>query len=76
MMMMGGGPPGMGFGGEGFGRGGRGGGGGFDPTAFLGRMDTNGNGSLDPDEMQGPARFFLDRMAQNNPRSTSRNQFH
>ena len=77
MMMMGGGPPGMSFGGEGFGRGGRGGrdgggrdggGGGFDPTAFLGRMDTNGNGSLDPDEMQGPARFFLDRMAQNNPK--------
>jgi len=60
-MMMGGAP-----GGEGFGRGGFRGG--FDPSSFLSRLDSNGNGSLDPDEMQGPARFMLDRMAQGNPR--------
>jgi Ca2+-binding EF-hand superfamily protein len=31
-------------------------------------MDTNGNGSIDPEEAQGPARFMLDRMARNNPK--------
>ena len=31
-------------------------------------MDTNGNGMLDPDEAQGPARFMLDRMARSNPK--------
>jgi Ca2+-binding EF-hand superfamily protein len=31
-------------------------------------MDTNGNGSLDPEEVQGPARFMLERMARNNPK--------
>ena len=31
-------------------------------------MDSNGNGQIDMDEMQGPARFMLDRMAQNNPK--------
>jgi Ca2+-binding EF-hand superfamily protein len=31
-------------------------------------MDTNGNGSLDPEEAQGPARFMLERMARNNPK--------
>ena len=31
-------------------------------------MDTNGNGMLDPDEAQGPARFMLDRMARDNPK--------
>lgn len=70
-MMMGG--PGGGWGGRG-GRGGEGGGGmggmggGFDPSQFLTRMDTNGNGSLDPDEAQGPARFMLERMARDNPK--------
>lgn len=53
----------------GFGGGGdRGGSGGFDPSSFLTRMDTNGNGMLDPDEAQGPARFMLDRMARSNPK--------
>lgn len=51
-----------GFGGGGFG------GGGFDPSGFLNRLDSNGNGSIDPDEMQGPAKFFLDRMARSNPK--------
>jgi Ca2+-binding EF-hand superfamily protein len=44
------------------------GGGGFDPSSFISRMDTNGNGSIDPEEAQGPARFMLDRMARNNPK--------
>lgn len=44
------------------------GGGGFDPSSFITRMDTNGNGSIDPEEAQGPARFMLDRMARNNPK--------
>ena len=54
----------------GFGGGDRGGSssGGFDPSSFLSRMDTNGNGMLDPDEAQGPARFMLDRMARSNPK--------
>jgi hypothetical protein len=51
-----------GFGGGGFS------GGGFDPSQFISRMDTNGNGSIDPEEAQGPARFMLDRMARNNPK--------
>ena len=42
--------------------------GGFDPSSFLTRMDVNGNGMLDPDEAQGPARFMLDRMARSNPK--------
>ena len=69
MMGPGGGPP---WGGGGFGGGGRGGMpggmGGFDPSQFLTRMDTNGNGMLDPEEAQGPARFMLDRMARDNPK--------
>lgn len=68
----GGGDRGGGFGGGdrggGFGGGDRGSGGGFDPSSFLTRMDTNGNGMLDPDEAQGPARFMLDRMARSNPK--------
>jgi hypothetical protein len=77
MMMMGGGAWGGGGGGGGGGWGGdRGGdrgrgswgGGGFDPSQFITRMDTNGNGSLDPEEVQGPARFMLERMARNNPK--------
>ena len=58
----GGGPPGGGF---------RGGGdrgrGGFDPTEMLKRLDRNGNGTIDPDEQQGPASFLIGRMAQSNP---------
>jgi Ca2+-binding EF-hand superfamily protein len=42
--------------------------GGFDPSMFLGRMDRNGNGSIDPDEMEGPARFMIERMARSNPK--------
>ncbi|MBM3964257.1 MAG: hypothetical protein FJ308_04210 [Planctomycetes bacterium] len=67
----GGGSPwgGGGFGGGSFGGGGfGGGGGGFDPSQFISRMDTNGNGSIDPEEAQGPARFMLDRMARGNPK--------
>ncbi|MGN6546921.1 MAG: hypothetical protein ACTHK7_17840 [Aureliella sp.] len=60
----GGGPPG------GFGGGPPGGfsPGGFSPIDMLKRFDRNSNGMLDPDEREGPARFFLERMAQNNPR--------
>ena len=54
--------------GGGFGGFSSGGGGGFDPSSFLTRMDTNGNGMLDPEEAQGPARFMLDRMARTNPK--------
>jgi Ca2+-binding EF-hand superfamily protein len=69
MMMMGGGGWGGGRGGDRGGPGGGGfGGGGFDPSQFLTRMDTNGNGSLDPEEAQGPARFMLERMARDNPK--------
>lgn len=74
MMMMGGDRGGM-RGGDRGGGGDRGSGGdrggfrgGFDPSSMLSRLDTNQNGQLDPDEMQGPARFMLERMAQGNPR--------
>lgn len=33
--------------------------GGFDPTDFLKRLDTNGNGSLEPDEVSGRASGFV-----------------
>lgn len=48
------------------GRGDRGDGGGrrmFDPGEMVSRLDQNGNGQIDPEEMQGPARFFLERAA-------------
>jgi Ca2+-binding EF-hand superfamily protein len=65
-------PGGSPWGGRGGDRGGMrmefgGGGGGFDPSSFISRMDRNGNGNIDPDEMEGPARFMLERMARNNP---------
>ncbi|TWU02432.1 EF-hand domain-containing protein [Stieleria varia] len=70
----GGGPPQFGGGGDRGSRGGppggdRGsrGGGGFDPSGFLSRLDTNGNGILDPDEQQGPAQFMITRMQQSDP---------
>lgn len=66
-----GGPPGGGFGGggdRGGDRGGGFGGGSFSPIDMLRRFDRNGNNMLDPDEMEGPAKFFVDRMAQSNPR--------
>lgn len=47
---------------------GGGGMGGFDPSSMLSRFDRNGNKMLDPDETQGPAGFFLQRMAQSNPK--------
>jgi len=34
---------------------------------MLQQFDTNGNQMIDMDEMQGPARFMLDRMARDNP---------
>ncbi len=60
--MPGGGPGGMRGGPGGWG-GMRGGGPGGGPAGFLARMDANGNGMLDPEESQGPARMFLDRIA-------------
>ncbi|MCA9142370.1 MAG: EF-hand domain-containing protein [Planctomycetaceae bacterium] len=53
-----GGPPG----GGGF-RGGPPGGSGFSPADMLRRFDQNGNGMIDPAEAQGPASFFLQRIA-------------
>lgn len=65
----GGGPPGGGFGGgpPSGGRGGSSGRGGFDPSSFLSRLDTNGNGVLDPDEQQGPAQFMIQRIQSSDP---------
>lgn len=56
--------------------GGESGGGSFGGGAFFGgglsdmirRFDRNRNNMIDPDEVAGPASFFLQRMAQNNPR--------
>lgn len=64
----GGGPPGRGGFDRGGDRGGDRGRGGFDPADMLRRFDRNGNNMIDPDEAEGPARFFLQRLAQNNPR--------
>ncbi len=59
-----------GGGGEGFrGGGGEGGRGGFDPSSFLSRLDANGNGQLDPDEMQGPLASCLSEWLGTIPRS-------
>lgn len=65
----GGGPPSGGFrGGPPSGsRGGSSGRGGFDPSSFLSRLDTNGNGVLDPEEQQGPAQFMIQRMQSSDP---------
>ncbi len=65
----GGGMPGGGFGG-GFGgmRGGDRGGGGFNPVDMLTRFDRNNNKMIDPEEAEGPAKFFLERLAQSNPK--------
>ncbi len=57
-----GGAPGGGRGGD------SGGGGGFNPADMLKRFDRNGNNMIDPEEAQGPAQFFLQRLAQNNPK--------
>ncbi len=70
----GGGMPGGGFPGGGFpgggDRGSRGGsgGGGFNPAEMLSRFDRNNNKMIDPDEAEGPARFFLERLAASNPK--------
>jgi EF hand len=63
-----GGMPSSGFGG--FRGGGDRGGGmpGFNPADMLKRFDQNNNNMIDPDEAQGPARFFLERLAQSNPK--------
>lgn len=37
-------------------------------TDMIRRFDRNGNNMIDPDETQGPAGFFLQRMAQSNPK--------
>ncbi len=60
-----GGPGGMpgGPGGMPGGPGGMPGGPGGGASSFLSRMDTNGNGMLDPEESEGRARMFLDRIA-------------
>ncbi|WP_417734093.1 EF-hand domain-containing protein [Rosistilla oblonga] len=52
-------------------RGGRGGRGGGDPSSFIDRLDRNGNGMIDTDEMQGPAKYMIDRMARENPKIDS-----
>ncbi len=36
-------------------------------SEFLKRLDRNGNGMIDPDEQQGPAKFILERMARSMP---------
>jgi len=41
--------------------------GGFDPSSFLTRLDTNGNGVLDPDEQQGRMRSFIERLQSSDP---------
>jgi Ca2+-binding EF-hand superfamily protein len=66
----GGGFEGGGFPGGGMRSGGgdRGGGGGFNPADMLSRFDRNGNKMIDPEEAEGPARFFLERLAQSNPK--------
>ena len=38
------------------------------PTDFLRRVDENGNGMIDPSEMEGRMGSFIRRMAENNPR--------
>lgn len=55
-------------------RGGRGGGfgGGDFRTRILERMDSNGNGFIEPDEMQGNARRLVERMADDAGMSTNR----
>jgi len=58
-----GGPPG-GFPGGGPSGGSRGG---FDPSSFVDRLDRNGNGMLDPDEMEGPAGFMVSRLQREDP---------
>src|SRR6056297_2572459 len=66
----GGGPPGGGFGGRGGGPPGGGSssrGGGMDPSSFLKRLDSNGNGVLEPSEQQGPASFLISRMQREDP---------
>ena len=42
--------------------------GGTDLSSFLTRVDSNNNRMLDPGEMQGPARFMLDRLKRDNPK--------
>ena len=69
----GGGFPGGGFPGGGFpgggDRGSRGSiGGGFNPADMLSRFDRNNNKMIDPEEAEGPARFFLERLAASNPK--------
>lgn len=58
-----GGPPGGGGRGSSRGGGDRGSSrGGFDPSSFLSRLDRNGNGTIDPEEQQGPAQFLIQRI--------------
>jgi len=38
------------------------------PADFLKRLDANGNGMLDPAEIEGRFGYFIKRMAENNPR--------
>lgn len=64
--------PGGGGPGGGRGPGGGGPGGGFDPTEMLRRMDANGNGQLDPNEVSDRARGFLNRMTEGTGIDTSK----
>ncbi len=54
------------WGGGGWSGGGFGGGGGM--ADMVRRFDRNGNNMIEPEEAQGPASFFLQRIAQGNPR--------
>ena len=38
----------------------------FDPGEMVKRMDRNENGQIDPEEMEGRARYFLESMARDN----------
>lgn len=45
-----------------------GGRGSFNPADIVRRFDRNGDGMIAPDEAQGPAQIFLQRLAQSNPK--------
>lgn len=40
----------------------------FGPADFLKRLDRNGNGMIDLDEMQGSASYMIQRLARDNPK--------
>ena len=42
--------------------------GGFDPSSFLKRLDTNGNDVIDVEEQKGPAEFMISRLQRYDPK--------